>query len=239
MEGYTYTNLFDTKGIEYIIVILFLLLVIPFWLILNRKSEAVQRVQKGIRVLTTNFMRIPEGLFFSRNHTWLYLEKSGQAKIGLDDFLQNVLGEITIQPLKSTGDVVQKGEVLALIVQDGKQLHVHSPLSGDIVRVNASVLERRGALLDETFEESWLYALVPANWQKETSNFLLGADAVRWFSDEINRLKDFLNIKQARQAGLEPLVVFQEGGELQVGPLAELDAGIWDEFQNEFLEQTS
>lgn len=239
MEGFTYTNLFETKGIEYIIVILFLLLLIPFWLLVTGKSNAVQHLQEGIRVLAAHLLRVPKGLFFSRNHTWLYLEKSGQAKIGLDDFLQNVLGEITVQPLKSAGDVVQKGEVLALIVQDGKQLHVHSPLSGEIVGVNASVLERRGALSGETFEEGWLYALVPANWQKETSGFLLGADAVRWFSDEINRLKDFLNIKLARQAGLEPLVVFQEGGELEVDPLAELDAGIWNEFQNEFLEQTS
>ena len=239
MEGFTYTNLFETKGIEYIIVILFLLLLIPFWLLVTGKSNAVQHLQEGVRVLAAHLLRVPKGLFFSRNHTWLYLEKSGQAKIGLDDFLQNVLGEITVQPLKSAGDVVQKGEVLALIEQEGKQLHVHSPLSGEIVGVNASVLERRGALSGETFEEGWLYALVPANWQKETSGFLLGADAVRWFSDEINRLKDFLNIKLARQAGLEPLVVFQEGGELEVDPLAELDAGIWDEFQNEFLEQTS
>lgn len=239
MEGFTYTNLFETKGIEYIIVILFLLLLIPFWLLVTGKSNAVQHLQEGIRVLAAHLLRVPKGLFFSRNHTWLYLEKSGQAKIGLDDFLQNVLGEITVQPLKSAGDVVQKGEVLALIVQDGKQLLVHSPLSGEIVGVNASVLERRGALSGETFEEGWLFAVVPANWQKETSGFLLGADAVRWFSDEINRLKDFLNIKLARQAGLEPLVVFQEGGELQVDPLAELDAGIWNEFQNEFLEQTS
>ncbi len=239
MEGFTYTNLFETKGIEYIIVILFLLLLIPFWLLVSGKSNAVQHLQEGIRVLAAHLLRVPKGLFFSRNHTWLYLEKSGQAKIGLDDFLQNVLGEITVQPLKSAGDVVQKGEVLALIEQEGKQLHVLSPLSGEIVGVNASVVERRGALSDEAFEEGWLYALVPANWQKETSNFLLGADAVRWFSDEINRLKDFLNIKLTRQAGLEPLVVFQEGGELQVDPLAELDAGIWNEFQNEFLEQTS
>ncbi|MFV0268963.1 MAG: glycine cleavage system protein H [Draconibacterium sp.] len=239
MEGFTYTNLFETKGIEYIIVILFLLLLIPFWLLVTDKSNAVQHLQEGIRVLAAHLLRVPKGLFFSRNHTWLYLEKSGQAKIGLDDFLQNVLGEITVQPLKSAGDVVQKGEVLALIEQEGKQLHVHSPLSGEIVGVNASVLERRGALPGEAFEEGWLFALVPANWQKETSGFLLGADAVRWFSDEINRLKDFLNVKLARQAGLEPLVVFQEGGELEVDPLAELDAGIWNEFQNEFLEQTS
>lgn len=238
MEGFTYTNMFDTKGIEYIIVILFLLLVIPFWLIINRKSEAVQHIQERIRVLTANFLRIPKGLFFSQNHTWLYLEKSGQAKIGLDDLLQNVLGKITVQPLKSTGDTVKKGEVLALIEQGEKQLKILSPLSGEIVALNASVPDNE-TFHAESLEEDWLYSIVPANWKKETSGFLLGGEAAAWFSEEITRLKDFLNINLGRQAGLEPLVVFQEGGELEINPLAELDAGIWNEFQNEFLEQTS
>lgn len=239
MEGFTYTNLFDTKGIEYIIVIIFLLLLIPFWLIVNRRSEVVSHIQQSLRVLTTHFMRIPKGLLFSPNHTWLYMEKSGQAKIGLDDFLQNVLGEITVQPLKSAGDVVQKGEVLALIEQGEKQLHIHSPLSGEIVGFNDLILESDNALRRNELEDGWLYSVVPSGWQKETSGFLLGADTAKWFSDEITKLKDFLNIHLARQAGVSTIFAFQEGGELVANPLSELDAGIWNEFQNEFLEQPS
>ncbi|WP_319481757.1 hypothetical protein [uncultured Draconibacterium sp.] len=238
MEGFTYSNLFDTKGIEYIVVIIFLLLLIPFWVIVNRKSEVVQHIQQGIRVLTTNFLRIPKGLFFSPNHTWMYLEKSGQAKIGLDDFLQNVLGEISIQPLKMTGDTVKKGEVLAIIEQGEKQLRVHSPLSGEIVEAN--VLPGESDVSDANeLEAGWLYSIVPASWQKETSGFLLGAEAANWFTDEITRLKDFLNIKLVRQAGVSTVLALQEGGELEINPLEKMDAGIWDEFQNEFMEQRS
>ncbi|MCK3682980.1 hypothetical protein [Maribellus sp. YY47] len=238
MEGFTYTNLFETKGIEYIIVILFLLLLIPFWLLVTGKGTAVQHIQQGIRILASHFLRVPKGLFYSRNHTWLYLEKSGQAKIGLDDFLQNVLGEITVQPLKTAGDTVKKGEVLALIGQGEKQLRLHSPLSGEIVAFNTSDLETENSRSTE-LEEDWLYSIVPASWQKDTSGFLLGVDAAKWFSDEIIRLKDFLNVHLARQAGVSTALAFQEGGELVVNPLAELDAGVWNEFQNEFLEQNS
>ncbi|WP_319501561.1 hypothetical protein [uncultured Draconibacterium sp.] len=235
MEGFTYSNLFDTKGIEYIVVIIFLLLLIPFWVMVNRKSEVVQHIQQGIRVLTTNFLRIPKGLFFSPNHTWMYMEKSGQAKIGLDDFLQNVLGEIEIQPLKSTGETVKKGEVLALIGQGGKQLRVHSPLSGEIVAANLAPGESDVPGTNE-LDAGWLYSMVPENWQKETSGFLLGVEAANWFTDEITRLKDFLNINLARQAGVSTVLAFQEGGELEPNPLAKLDAEIWNEFQNEFME---
>lgn len=236
MEGFTYTDLFETKGIEYIVVIVFLLLLIPFWVMVNRKSEVVQHIQQGIRVLAPKFLRIPKGLFFSRNHTWLELEKSGQVKIGLDDFLQNVLGKISIQPLKSTGDTVKKGEALVLIQQGGKRLRVQSPISGEIVAANVLSGDSDPYGTNE-LEAGWLYSIMPDSWQKETSGFLLGDEAAKWFADEITRLKDFLNINLARQAGVSTIMAFQEGGELELYPLAKLDAGIWDEFQNEFLEQ--
>jgi len=36
MEGFTYVDIFATKGIEYLVIILFLLLIIPFWKFLSK-----------------------------------------------------------------------------------------------------------------------------------------------------------------------------------------------------------
>lgn len=36
MEGFTYLDIFATKGIEYLVVIVFLLFIVPFWMFLNR-----------------------------------------------------------------------------------------------------------------------------------------------------------------------------------------------------------
>ncbi len=37
---------------------------------------------------------LPGGLFFHRGHTWVNLLFSGQVKVGVDDFLQRLLGHI-------------------------------------------------------------------------------------------------------------------------------------------------
>ena len=87
MDAFTYKDIFETKGIEYIIIIAFLLLLIPFWILLNKSPKIKAEIQKAWDVLTANILRIPQGLFFSRNHTWAFMEKSGLAKVGLDDFL--------------------------------------------------------------------------------------------------------------------------------------------------------
>ena len=236
MEAYTYSNLFDTKGIEYIIIIFFLLLLIPFWVAVNRKSEVVQQIRQTVSALTAGVLRIPQGLFFSRNHTWLYLEKSGQAKVGIDDFLVHVVGNVKVTSLKSPGDKIKKGEVVAVLEQNGKQLRVHSPVSGEMTEVNTSIAENGEMLISDPYNEGWLFSVKPDNWKGETTGFYLAEEASKWIHNELQRMKDFLSVALAKRAGASPVIVFQEGGELQANPLEELEADIWEEFQKEFLD---
>lgn len=238
MEAYTYSNIFDTKGIEYIVIIFFLLLLIPFWIVVNRKSEAVVRITQSIKALTASVLSIPKGLFFSRNHTWLQLEKSGEARIGIDDFLLKVLGAVTVYPLKSPGDIVKKGEAIALVEQSGKELKMHSPVSGKITGFNTELIEEEVAFVGDPYGEGWLFTLQPDNWKAETAGYLLGDESENWMEREVQRLKDFLSETFSRYSDPSMLLVYQEGGELQMNPLSNLEANVWEDFQNEFLEQT-
>jgi glycine cleavage system H protein len=92
MNGFSYNNIFETKGIEYLIIIAFLVIIIPFWVIINRKSGSTKHIKKALGILSDNILRIPQGLFYSKNHTWAHLERSGNAKVGLDDFLIHITG---------------------------------------------------------------------------------------------------------------------------------------------------
>lgn len=238
MEAYTYSNLFDTKGIEYIVIIFFLLLLIPFWIVVNRKSEMATKIQEAFQTLTAAVLTIPRGLFFSRNHTWLYLEKSGEAKVGIDDFMLKVLGDVCVKPIKSAGDKVKKGEVVAFLEQAGKQLKMRTPVSGKISCYNFEQTKNFADTAADPYDSGWILTLQPDNWKAETSGFLLGNEIMPWMEKEVQRLKDFLNVTFARQSGAAFAPVFQEGGELQMNPLAELNEDVWNDFQNEFLEKT-
>ena len=63
MEQFVYSDIFDTKGIEYIIVIFFFMLLIPFWYLLNRPAklkkaagDAIRRHQSAGSADTTGFV---------------------------------------------------------------------------------------------------------------------------------------------------------------------------------------
>ena len=44
-----YNNIFETKGIEYLVVIAFLALLVPFWIALNKKVENTGQSAERVR----------------------------------------------------------------------------------------------------------------------------------------------------------------------------------------------
>ncbi len=90
----------------------------------------MQNIRKALGILTMDILKIPKGLFYSKNHTWTYLEKSGTAKVGLDDLLLHITGEVRLNYIKNPDEMVKKGETLAEVDQNGKLLRIFSPISG-------------------------------------------------------------------------------------------------------------
>ena len=77
MESFSRVDIFDTKGIEYLFVIGYLLFLIIFWNIANRHERMITQVKKMMNTLSAGILRIPQGLFYNRYHTWTHLEESG------------------------------------------------------------------------------------------------------------------------------------------------------------------
>lgn len=235
MDGFTYNNIFDTKGIEYLVIIAFLLLLIPFWLALNRKVTLKEQFRKALGVLSAGILKIPQGIFYSKNHTWTYLEKSGTAKVGLDDLLLHITGEVQIHQLKNPGESIRKGELLAEIDQKGKALSIFSPISGIVLESNPLLNENYQILNEDPYGKGWLFNIKPSNWVTEIPACFLAEEASDWFKKELERYKDFLAMNIGKYLPESSLAVLQDGGELVDNSLSDLPNELWQDFQKEFL----
>ena len=238
MDGFSYSNIFETKGIEYIAIIIFFAILIPFWIILNKKVKVSRAFQKTMGVLSANILRIPQGLFYSKNHTWTHLEVSGIAKVGLDDLLVHLTGNIKFSSLKKPGEKVSKGEVLAEISKDGKQLKILSPISGEILNANPMLNNDSEAISQDPYGSGWMYKIKPTNWVVETNAYYLANDATDWSVRELDRLKDILASTMRKYSAEPALITLQDGGELRDNTLSELPSEVWQDFQKDFLDQT-
>lgn len=236
MDGFSYTNIFDTKGIEYLIVIAFLLLLTPFWLLISRKQKQALASSPIKHRLTSASLNIPQGLFFSKFHSWAYLEKNGMAKVGLDDLLLQLTGEVAVNRLHQPGSEIRKGELLTVISQGSKQLRICSPLSGKIVAVNAGLQTNPALLRSEPYQGGWLYGIQPSDWKADTNSCFLAEDAQQWARRELELFKDFLSTAVNRYWPQTAQPVLQDGGELVEHPLAELPDEVWADFQDSFLK---
>lgn len=238
MDGFSYNNIFETKGIEYIAILAFFALLIPFWILLNKRAAIARQIRKSIGVLTSAALRIPQGLYYSENHTWSHLEKSGVAKVGLDDLLLHITGEVKFKSIKKEGEMINKGDLLAEIDQNGKTLQILSPLSGEIVDTNPVLTEDPGVLNEDPYQKGWMYAIRPSGWVTETSDYYVAEEATTWIEKELAMFKDFLSISSWNRTAENALPILQDGGELRDHTLSELPSEVWQNFQEDFLSQT-
>jgi glycine cleavage system H protein len=236
MDGFSYSNIFETKGIEYLIIIGFLLMIIPFWILINRQVSLKSQIRSAIGILSENILKIPQGILFSKNHTWAHLGKSGVAEVGIDDFLLHVTGEVTFTGLKDPGSCIEKGEVLAGIDHNGKILKVYSPISGKITHTNRMLKDNPDAVNSDPYEKGWIYKIEPSGWMEETDKYYLATEAMAWTKAELLRFKDFLAGSLRISDPELSMVILQDGGELCDRPLSDLPDEIWHDFQRSFLD---
>ena len=186
--------------------------------------------------LNENSILAPKGLYYDKTHTWAFMEQDGLVKIGVDDFLKQVAGPFTQLKMKEPGEKIRKGEKILTIIRNGKQLNLHSPVSGFIRKQNTFLVDTPLKINILPYADSWVYQIEPSNWKRETS-FMFMFDKYRdWLEDEFTRLKDFLAMSANTNAAVYEHIVLQDGGELKNNVLADLDPKVWEDFQTKFID---
>ena len=226
-------------------VILLFLIILAFMLVAldsfarytNQRINFIKKETiKAAGTFGVNTVRVMNGLYYDKSHTWAFMEPSGLVKVGIDDFLQHATGNISSVQMKKAGEKVSKGETVVTIVQFGKKLNIKSPVSGIIIEPNSELDFNASPVNENPYSEGWIYRIEPSNWSREI-NFLLMSEKYRnWLNEEFIRLKDFLSFF-SKKGNLEyaPLVL-QDGGEMKDQPLAGLGPEVWEEFQVNFID---
>jgi len=180
-------------------------------------------------------VRMPEGIFFARNHTWMNLFPSGKIRLGIDDFVGRLLDHPTLEFLKQDGETVSRGEPILALKQNGHNLTVRSPLSGTILSRNSELPERPEMMKEMLFSDGWAYTIQPAK-TTELRNTLFGVESREWIKHEFARLRDIL-------AGLKlppdtAPVLLQDGGLPVAGFMRDASDELWRAIEQEFLTTT-
>jgi glycine cleavage system H protein len=94
--------------------------------------------------------------YFTKDHEWLEIE-GNTATVGITDFAQNALGDITFVEVPETGKTFAKGDTAAVVDSVKAASDVYAPVSGDVTEANAA-LDGEPELVNTSPEtEGWLW----------------------------------------------------------------------------------
>jgi glycine cleavage system H lipoate-binding protein len=164
------------------------------------------------------------------------MEKDGNVKIGLDDFLQHVTGRITNIKMKESGEKIRKGEKILSLIRNGKQLTIYAPVSGTIINHNTELIADSSIINSAPYSEGWVYLIEPKNWLREIQFMQMAENYKEWLQEEFIRLKDFLSTSMRSNEDVFAHVILQDGGALSDNVLADLGPEVWEDFQTNFID---
>ena len=98
--------------------------------------------------------KVIEGLLYSESHEWVKVE-GNLAIVGITDFAQHAMGDLSYVDMPEVDDEVEKGEEFGAVESVKAASDLYSPVSGVVVAVNEE-LEDAPELLNEDAFANWI-----------------------------------------------------------------------------------
>lgn len=98
--------------------------------------------------------KVLEGLKYAESHEWVKVE-GDIAVIGISDFAQHSMGDLSYVDMPSVGDEVAAGEEFGAVESVKAANDLISPVSGTVIEVNEA-LEDEPELLNEDPYANWI-----------------------------------------------------------------------------------
>jgi len=229
MGDFSYVDIFATKGIEYLFVLGFLLVLILFWRLLNPPQQVA--VAAGAATpypaRLSEWFRLAGERYYHPGHSWVMPEGKNVVKVGVDDFAQKLVGTPNAISLPRPGDRLEQGDKGWQLRVDSKSVAMLSPVHGEVLAVNEEILKSPELINQDPYGDGWLMKVSAPRLKANLRNLLSGKLARAWMHETEKALRE----KMTGGLGL----ALQDGGVPVAGIAKNLSPDSWDEIAGEFL----
>lgn len=129
-------------------------------------------------------MIIPEGLLYTKDHEWVKIDGK-KAKIGITDFAQHALGDITYVDVPKPGAELTQFKFCATVESVKAASDVYAPLTGRVIDSNADLSAHPEYVNQSPYDSGWL-AVIEASDLNERAN-LMSAQSYKLYLEEKTR----------------------------------------------------
>jgi glycine cleavage system H protein len=123
----------------------------------------------------------PSDRRYARSHEWIKVE-DGIAIVGISDYAQESLGDITFVELPECDDEVEAGAECAVVESVKAASDIYAPIAGTICEVNEDLDSKPEIINEDCYGEGWIFKL--ADFDETEIEDLLDASEYEAMTDE-------------------------------------------------------
>ncbi|KAJ1959811.1 glycine cleavage system H-protein subunit [Dipsacomyces acuminosporus] len=107
---------------------------------------------------------------YTASHEWIEID-NGVGTVGITDYAQSSLGDIVYAEVPEVGTVVELDDTVGVVESVKSTSDIYTPLSGEIVEANESVISNTKLINKAAESDGWLFK-VKFSSQEEVDNLL-------------------------------------------------------------------
>ena len=97
---------------------------------------------------------------YTTEHEWIKPEGEHYV-VGITSFAQDQLGDIVYVELPKVGDRVESGKPFGVIESVKTASDLYAPVSGEVVEVNAELVDQPQSVNDDPYQSGWMIKIRP------------------------------------------------------------------------------
>lgn len=102
---------------------------------------------------------VPADLRYAKSHEWVKLDGEGNAIIGITDYAQNALGDITYVQGPKVGSTLKAGDTFGVVESVKAASDLYAPIGGTVVAVNTALDNAPETVNSAPYGDGWLLKL--------------------------------------------------------------------------------
>ena len=129
---------------------------------------------------------LPLSLHYAiHENTWIRVNDDGTVTVGMTDVAQNLAGALLHAKPKRVGSVRKKGKPVAPVESSKWVGPVKSPISGEVVEVNAELAKDATVVNRSPYKHGWIVRMQPSDLDADLAELVTGQAAVDAYRERI------------------------------------------------------
>jgi len=106
---------------------------------------------------------VPPDLKYTKDHEWVLANPDGTLTVGITDYAQTSLGDVTFCDLPKVGDTFSQHDTFGAVESVKAASDLYIPVSGEIVAVNGEVNAAPELVNKDPYGAAWMIKIKPSN----------------------------------------------------------------------------